>query len=193
MPLILQNHMVLELLKLWATLCVAFVFCPLFFLAIVCIFISFFLLLPFVCSVIWSVFLLKILFVYPIRFVEMKFISFYSAILYKRKIPKCGEVSRNEVDDEAESIKEKQVSLELDPMELPCLYYETDDDEAGKLGEKGMINNGFCTYEEDSWQILVPKSIKIMEEYKPVRLLISPIFHARLYFIFMHEIYILSW
>ena len=169
MPLILQNPIVLELLKLWATLCVAFVFCPLFILAIVCIFFSFFLLLPFVCSVIWAVFLWKILFVYPIRFFEMKFINFYSAILIKRKKPKCGEMSRNE-DDEAASMKEKQMSLELDPMEFPC-HFETDedDDEAGKLGEKGMIKNGFCTFEEDSWQILVPKSIKIMEEYKPVR------------------------
>ncbi|KAF3431639.1 hypothetical protein FNV43_RR26370 [Rhamnella rubrinervis] len=98
----------------------------------------------------------------------MKFINFYSAILFKREKPKCGEVSRN-VDDEAhESMKEKQVSLVLDPMEFPCLFEtDEDDDEGGKLGEKGMISNGFCTYEEDSWQILVPKSIKIMEEYKP--------------------------
>lgn len=182
--MILQNPILIELVKLWASLCVAFVSCPLLFLALVCIYVSFFLLLPFICSVIWAVFLLKILFIYPIRFAEMKLVNFYSSVILlisggNKKRPKCGEVmsriNEEEADDD-QRMKQKQVSLELDPMEFPCLCEtdedgDDDDDEAGKkVGGKGMVisNNGFVTYEEYSWQILIPKSIEVIEEYKPV-------------------------
>lgn len=109
-------------------------------------------------------FLLKILFIYPIRFAEMKLVNFYSSAILlisggNKKRPKCGEVmsriNEEEADDD-QRMKEKQVSLELDPMEFPC-FRETDedddDDEAGeKVGGKGMVvsDNGFVTYEEDS-------------------------------------------
>ncbi|XP_024933659.2 uncharacterized protein LOC112493060 [Ziziphus jujuba] len=165
MPLIPQHPIFLELLKLSATLCTLFIFCPFLFLVLVLIFFSIFLILPFVYSIIWAVFLWKILFMYPIRFFEMKLMK----LLISRKPNKCDTViSKNEEEEEDvddyevfEVLKEKQESVELDPMEFPS-FYETDDDEGKGINE----NNKLCSKEEDSWHILVPKSMKI-EEYKP--------------------------
>lgn len=101
-------------------------------------------------------------------------------LLISKKSNKCDIVqSTNEEDDDyevVEVLKEKQESMELDPLEFPS-FYETDEDEA----KWKMETNKFCSYEEESWQILVPMSIKI-EEYKPVCsfslvLMQNPLYH----------------
>ncbi|GMY25786.1 hypothetical protein FCV25MIE_21028 [Fagus crenata] len=57
-----------------------------------------------------------------------------------------------------EGLSDKQVSVELDPLEFPSLC-ESEEEEMVKVEIYRV-----CMFEQDSWQILFPKSIKKEEQ-----------------------------
>lgn len=162
MPLLLQTPTLLQLLKLYATLFIGIIFfLPFLFFAFTCISFSFFIIIPFLCTIISAIYLCKSLLLSLIRSPEMKLKNFQGTASKSTRGSKA--IGKRVI----EGLSDKEVSVELNPFEFPSLC-ESEEEEMVKVEIHRV-----CMFEQDSWQILFPKSIKKEEQQSVCRNLFS--------------------
>lgn len=142
---------------------------PCIFLGFVFIIFLFVLILPFLCSFISSCLIFKVV------SLEMKYIPFFGTKFGTTRSRTVGRDSKyyNIADPEKVDelgLKDKEGSFKADPsLELPS-FDESEEEKQKKQEDDPEVDGreNLCKYEEDSWQILVPKSCTKKEEHKTV-------------------------
>lgn len=142
---------------------------PCIFFGFVFIIFLFVLILPFLCSFISSCLIFKVV------SLEMKHIPFFGTKFGTTGSRTVGGDSKyykiadhEKVDDL--DLKDKEGSFMVDPsLELPS-FDESEEEKHKKQEDDPEVDGreNLCKYEEDSWQILVPKSCTKKEEHKTV-------------------------
>ncbi|XP_061986227.1 uncharacterized protein LOC133705131 [Populus nigra] len=140
---------------------------PCIFFGFVFIIFLFVLILPFLCSFISSCLIFKVV------SLEMKHIPFFGTKFGTTRSRTVGGDSKyykiadhEKVDDLG--LKDKEGSFMVDPsLELPS-FDESEEEKHKKREDDPEVDGreNLCKYEEDSWQILVPKSCTKKEEHK---------------------------
>ncbi|KAJ6910475.1 hypothetical protein NC652_021212 [Populus alba x Populus x berolinensis] len=124
-------------------------------------------LLPFLCSFISSCLIFKVV------SLEMKYIPFFGTKFGTTRSRTVGgdskydNIADHEKVDEL-GLKDKEGSFKADPsLELPS-FDESEEEKQKKQEDDPEVDGreNLCKYEEDSWQILVPKSCTKKEEQK---------------------------
>ncbi|KAI5579621.1 hypothetical protein BDE02_08G100700 [Populus trichocarpa] len=140
---------------------------PCIFFGFVFIIFLFVLILPFLCSFICSCLIFKVV------SLEMKHIPFFGTKFGTTRSRTVGGDSKyykiadhEKVDDLG--LEDKEGSFMVDPsLELPS-FDESEEEKHKKQEDDPEVDGreNLCKYEEDSWQILVPKSCTKKEEHK---------------------------
>lgn len=124
--------------KPWLSISLAlFCFCPIFSLfTLLCLSFSLFFLLPILALIL----ALEFFFLEPLRFVD----AILGTKLYGRSIDhddgeERSDIKGGQAEGQERHLREKQVSLDLDSMELPCLYESTTDDDDENTKERSTV------------------------------------------------------